>query len=85
MSFKPEVIIMGESDWTGNAFRFGTYQEARASVNDLQSRWLVVSATRVAVSDDPVNYRWDNGRAVPVVVEVTCTAGCRCLLSVQRR
>jgi hypothetical protein len=59
-SFKPMVLVQGE--WAGNALRFATEQEAQDNVRDLMGRWLLVSDTRVEPSDDPVNYKWVNGR-----------------------
>lgn len=66
-SFKPEVQTAGNGDkWTGNALRFATRSEARENVADLESRWMLVTGTRVVESDDPVNYRWTLNGLVPV-------------------
>src|ERR1700730_13277048 len=62
MSFKPEVIADSSGKWVGNALRFSTREEAEANVRDLMMRWFAVGETRVVVSDDPVNYRYVNGR-----------------------
>lgn len=61
MSFKPEVRTGADPKWYGNALRFETRQEAEAQVADLAQRWRLVVDTRVVKSDDPANFRWDNG------------------------
>lgn len=60
MSFKPMVYVQGE--WAGNALRFETNQEAYDNARDLMGRWLLVENFRVDESDDPVNYRWVDGK-----------------------
>lgn len=60
MSFKPMVYVQGE--WAGNALRFATEQEALDNANDLFGRWLLVEQVRVDASEDPVNYRWVDGK-----------------------
>jgi hypothetical protein len=62
MSFKPEVIADTSGKWCGNALRFATREEAEANVRDLMMRWFAVRETRVVESDDPVNYRYVDGR-----------------------
>lgn len=66
MSFKPEVIADSSGKWSGNALRFETRREAEQNVNDLARRWTSVREVRVVESDDPVNYRWVDGRLVAV-------------------
>ena len=66
MSWKPEVIADRSGQWTGNALRFATYQEARENVLDLMNRWTAVTGWRVVESDDPVNYRWVDGQTKPL-------------------
>ncbi len=61
MSWKPEVQTNNRPEWTGNALRFATREEAEANVNELASRWWLVTAVRVVESDDPVNYEWVDG------------------------
>jgi len=56
------VLVNGQ--WCGNALRFATYQEAYENAVDLFSRWIVPSDHRVDESDDPVNYRWVDGKLV---------------------
>jgi hypothetical protein len=69
MSFKPEVIADRSGEWTGNALRFATRDEAEHYVSDLAWRWTLVTDTRVVESDEPVNYRLnEHGRAVPIEV-----------------
>lgn len=62
MSFKPEVIADDSGKWYGNALAFATREEAEANVKDLEARWMMVRDTRVVESDQPVNYRWVNGK-----------------------
>lgn len=59
MSWKPEVQTDASGKWYGNALRFASKEEAEANVAGLMSRWMLVRATRVVESDDPVNYRFD--------------------------
>jgi hypothetical protein len=63
-SFKPEVIADSSGEWSGNACRFATEDEAKAYVHDLFMRWTLVRETRVVPSDDDVNCKWEGGRAV---------------------
>ena len=64
MSFKPEVQTDDTGKWYGNALRFSTRDEAEAQVHDLMLRWFAVRDTRVIECDDPVNYRYVDGRLV---------------------
>jgi hypothetical protein len=74
MSFKPEVIADPSGKWAGNALRFATREEAEANVQDLMMRWFAVQETRVVESDDPVNYRYVNGRLESIVPEDSTSA-----------
>lgn len=58
MSWKIEVIADSSGEWCGNGLRFASKQEAEAHTRDLAMRWLSLRDTRVAESDEPVNYRW---------------------------
>ncbi len=62
MSFEPEVIADTSGKWCGNALCFATREEAEANVQDLMMRWFAVRETRIVESDDPVNYRYVDGR-----------------------
>jgi hypothetical protein len=62
MSWKPEVQADNTGKWCGNALRFATREEAESNVRDLMMRWFSVRDTRVVECDDPVNYRWIDGR-----------------------
>jgi hypothetical protein len=66
MSWKPEVMVMGESDWCGNGLRFATKEEAEANAKNLMGRWMLVTDTRATESDEPVNYKWEEGKLVNV-------------------
>lgn len=65
-SFAPEVIADSSGKWAGNALRFATREEAERNVSDLASRWFLVRETRVVESDDPVNYKWEDGKLVAI-------------------
>jgi hypothetical protein len=69
MSFKPEVIADSSGKFYGNALRFATREEAEANVRDLMMRWFAVHKTRVVESDDPVNYRYVDGKLIEVATE----------------
>jgi hypothetical protein len=71
MSFKPEVIADASGKWYGSALCFASCEEAEANVQDLMMRWLAVRETRVVESDDPVNYRYINGRLESLTSEAT--------------
>ena len=55
MSFKPEFCVGGE--WSQNAVRFATREEAERNAQALFMSWTVPSEWRVTESTDPVNYR----------------------------
>lgn len=59
MSYRPMVYVHGE--WAGNGLRFATSDEAEAAARNLMARWFLVDDIRVDMSDDEVNYVWDNG------------------------
>jgi len=74
MRLKPEVIADPSGEWCDNALRFATREEAEANVRDLMMRWFAVRETRIVVSDDPVNYRYVDGRLESVVPEESTPA-----------
>jgi len=74
VSFKPEVIADTSNKWCGNALRFATCEEAEANVHDLMMRWYAVRDTRVVESDDPVNYRYVDGRLESLTSEAAAPA-----------
>lgn len=63
-SWKPEVLVDGK--WSSNALRFATKEEAEGSVRELMSRWWVPDDGRASESDDPVNYRFVDGRNIRI-------------------
>jgi hypothetical protein len=63
-SFKAEVIADSSGEWVTNSLAFATEQEAEDYARDLSARWMLVRERRVVPSEDPVNYRFENGRAV---------------------
>jgi len=61
MSWRWEMCDNGK--WISNAVRFPTNGEAEAYGNDLAWRWTAMpTPARVAYSDDPVNYRFIDGK-----------------------
>lgn len=65
-SWAPEVIADSSGKWAGNGVRFPTRAEAEGWVLDRSLRWAAVRDTRVVPSKDPANYRWVDGRIVPI-------------------
>ena len=63
-SYKPEVLVNGT--WAGNALRFSSPEEAFGSLMALRMRWWVPEDGRVTESEDPVNYRFVDGRDVRI-------------------
>jgi hypothetical protein len=63
-SYKPEVLVSGQ--WAGNALRFSSPEEAFGSLMALRMRWWVPEDGRVVESEDPVNYRFVDGRDVRI-------------------
>ena len=61
-SFKCEVqtVSCRDTDWTSNALRFATAEEADRYGVDLAMRWTAVRDIRTVESDDPVNYVIEN-------------------------
>lgn len=64
MSYKAEVQADSTETWTGNGLTFATQKEAEDYVSDLAWRWTAVRKTRVVESDSPVNYKWEDGKAI---------------------
>ena len=71
MSFKPEVIADRSGEWSGNALRFATKEEAEKYVVDLMYRWTLVTQTRVIEVDEPVTARFENGRTIHLNLEAS--------------
>lgn len=61
-SYAPQVIADSSGQWTGNALRFPTQEEAQGNVRDLEMRWMSVREIRVVESEDPPAHRWVAGR-----------------------
>jgi hypothetical protein len=59
MSWKP--VFKLDNKWCENAQRFATKDEAYASAESRFMRWTAPEAFDAHESEDPVNYRWDNG------------------------
>lgn len=65
-SWAAEVLVSGETKWSRNALRFATEAEAFASAQELMMRWFAVREIRAAPASEPVNYRFVDGRNVPI-------------------
>jgi hypothetical protein len=67
-SYIPQIVGVGETKFTGNGQRFATEAEALAAAAEIQGRWMGCKGgpenRRAAPSEDRVNYRWENGRAI---------------------
>ena len=62
MSWRMVFIADNSGQWVTNGQRFATKEEAEANVADLAMRWTLVRETAVEKCDDPVNYRWIDGK-----------------------
>ena len=60
MSWKPEVLVSGK--WSRNGLVFATQKEAHDNALALSDRWYMVDDVRSVEVDDPVNYRWVDGK-----------------------
>lgn len=60
MSWKPEVFVEGK--WSRNGLVFGTEKEAADNARDLMMRWFVVSDSRAVEVNEPINYRYVDGK-----------------------
>lgn len=69
MSFKMEVKTSEHGNFTGNAVRLATREQAEAYAKDLMWRWLAVREWRVIESEDPVNYAFVPGNGLTPVAE----------------
>jgi len=69
MSFKPEVKVFGETPFHRNGLVFETYEEALNNARDLRNRWILVEDYRAVEVDEPVNYKWVDGKLLPVEVK----------------
>lgn len=65
-SWMPEVMVERETKWSHNQLRFATEAEALASARELMGRWWAVTDCRAGPSSDPVNYRFERGRNIPI-------------------
>lgn len=66
MSWKPEIKVHGENDFHTNALRFATKDESDQYALDLFRRWMMANEYRSTQCDDPVNYKWESGQAIPL-------------------
>lgn len=66
-SFKVSVITPGDRDYTSNALRFATHDEAQEYGEDLALRWTAIEDWRVDASDEPVTVTLDAEGRYPTV------------------
>ncbi len=63
VSYAP-MFNFGDTETKGNAQRFATEQEAYDSAQDRYRVWTMPTGFFVAETNDPVNYRRENGADV---------------------
>ena len=63
VSYAP-MFNFGDTETKGNAQRFATRQEAYDSAQDRYRVWTMPTGFYVAETNDPVNYRRENGADV---------------------
>lgn len=68
MSWKPAIKTSGE-DWSYNAQRFATKEEAELMAKDIFNRWMLATDHAAHESDDPVNYKLENNTLISVEKE----------------
>jgi len=67
MSFKTAVQVKGESRcWTYNGLFFATAEEGEAWGCHLSGTWSQLETFEVQPSDEPVNYKYENGKLTKV-------------------
>lgn len=66
MSFKCEVIADSTGVWCSNGLAFATKEEAETYGVNLMIRWSAVRDSRAVKSDEPVNYRFEGARLIPL-------------------
>ncbi len=66
MSYKVNIQAMNETSWHSNGLRFATREEAESSGESLWTRWSAVDKYEVVESNEPVNYKFENGADVPL-------------------
>ena len=55
-----------EGKWAANGLRFASPEEAFGSLMALRMRWWVATDGRVTESEDPINYRFVDGKDVRI-------------------
>lgn len=63
-SYKVGVKTKGDRDWSYNAMRFATADEAERYAKDLFSRWMAMESHEVQPCEDPVTAEWKAGKLV---------------------
>lgn len=70
MSWKP-AIKTSDEDFHLNGQAFETKEEAEAMAKDIFNRWMLATNYKAVESDEPVNYRINNGIFEPIPKEVS--------------
>jgi hypothetical protein len=58
-SWKPEVLV--QNQWSSNALRFATKEEAESNAANLMYRWALVQDFRAGQSEDEPTHAWIDG------------------------
>jgi len=66
MSLKTAVQVKGEPGWSYNGLFFATSEEAEAWGQDLSRRWSLLEKWEAQPSNEPVNYKFENGQLIKV-------------------
>jgi hypothetical protein len=75
MSYKMEVETP-RGQWSSNALRFATKEEAERAGDELLSRWTVPLSSRATETpDEPVNYEFPTWADRPLPLPVPMTGG----------
>ena len=69
MSYKPMIQTVHDDQYYPNNTAFATREEAMLAAEDIYGRWLLARNYRVDESDEPVNYRIEDGVMYPVEKE----------------
>lgn len=56
MSYKGEVLVQGQ--WSTNALRFPTEEQALGYARDLHARWTLCVDYRATECEDEANHTW---------------------------
>jgi hypothetical protein len=66
MGWKNVIRARSETEFHGNGLTFATKEEADGYGRDLFSRWTGVEEYKAVETEEEVNYKWGDGRAIPI-------------------